>query len=349
LSCYSFYAKFYILIGWIIQPLKVEKMNKTRLTIMSVILIVVIVAAAFFVTQQPNKIAAALPVRVVDDSGRVITFASYPSRIVSLAPSCTEILFALGLENQTVGSVSYAGYPQNVQNWLTADNVTMVGNFGQVSNEAITSLQPDLVLGTGGYQDPTTQALEGIGINVMTLSPVGFTGVLNDIALVGNVTGRISEQQALVANLTSQAAAIVDKVQGLNETSVYVEYYFDSTGFGSYGGTSFVNDLISMAGGVNVFAGWQEQYVTTSSEVIVSANPQIIIISNGVMSGLAGLTPQVVMQRPGWSVISAVQNNRIYLINEDLITIGGPDVIYGLQDLAQILHPEIFGAYNATG
>jgi iron complex transport system substrate-binding protein len=104
-----------------------------------------------------------------------------------------------------------------------------------------------------------------------------------------------------------------------------------------------------MAGGVNVFAGFNEQYVTTSSEVIVAANPQIIIISNGIMSSLAGLTPQVIMQRPGWNEISAVQNNRIYLINEDLITIGGPDVIYGLEDLAQIIHPEIFGTYNATG
>ncbi|MGD0644970.1 MAG: ABC transporter substrate-binding protein [Candidatus Bathyarchaeia archaeon] len=324
-------------------------MNKTRLTIAGVVLIAVIVAAAFFVYQQPKKTSAALPVRVVDDAGRIVTLTSYPNRIVSLAPSCTEILFALGLENRTFGSVSYDGYPQDIQNWLTASNVTVVGNFGQVNIEAITSLQPNLVLGTGGYQDPTTQALEGLGMNVMTLSPIGFAGVLNDIALVGNATGQISEQQALVANLTSQAAAIVNKVQGLNKTSVYVEYYFDSTGFGSYGGSSFVNDLISMAGGVNVFAGWQGQYVTTSSEVIVSANPQIIIISNGIMSSLAGLTPEVVMQRPGWNEISAVQNNRIYLINEDLITTGGPDVIYGLEDLAQIIHPEIFGAYNASG
>jgi len=324
-------------------------MNKTKLTIVGVILIAVIVTAAFFTTQLPKKTVAALPVRVVDDIGRAITLSSYPNRIVSLAPSCTEILFALGLENRIVGSVSYDGYPQDIQNWLTANNVSVVGNFGQVSIEEIKSLQPDLVLGTGGYQDPTTQALEGLGMNVMTLSPIGFKGVLNDIALVGNATGKISEQRTLVANLTSSAAAIVDKVQELNKTSVYVEYYFDSTGFGSYGGSSFVNDLISMAGGINVFAGWQGQYVTTSSEVIVSANPQIIIISNGIMSSLAGLTPQVVIQRPGWNEIRAIQNNRIYLVNEDLITLGGPDVIYGLEDLAQIIHPEVFGTYNATG
>ena len=127
-----------------------------------------------------------------------------------------------------------------------------------------------------------------------------------------------------------------------------MEYYFDSTGFGSYGGQSFVNDLISMAGGINVFAGFNEQYVTTSSEDIVAADPSIIIISNGIMSSISGLTPQVVEQRPGWSSITAVQENHIYLIDENLITIGGPDVIYGLQDLAKIIHPEVFGNLTSS-
>ena len=324
-------------------------MNKTRLTLAAVILIAIIVVAALFITQQPKRTTTALPVRVVDDAGKVINLSSYPNRIVSLAPSCTEILFSLGLENQTVGTVSYEGYPQDIQNWITASNVTVVGTYGSVSNEAITSLNPALILDTGGFEAPTDQALESLGMTVMTLSPIGFDGVLNDIALVGNVTGHITEQEALVANLTSQANAIVDKVQGLNKTSVYIEYFFSSAGFDSYGGTSFVNSLISMAGGVNVFAGFNEQFITTSSEVIITANPQIIIISNGIMSSLAGLTSQVITQRPGWNAITAVQNNQIYLINEDLITTGGPDVIYGLEDLAQIIHPEIFGAYNATG
>ncbi len=326
-------------------------MNKTNLTIAGVILIIVIAAAAFFVSQQPKKTtsAASLPVRVVDDTGRSVTLASYPNRIVSLAPSCTEILIALGLENRTVGLVSYSGYPQDIQNWIKADNITIVGNFGKVSVEAITSLQPDLVLGTGGFQDPTTQQIEALGLNVMTLSPKGFAGVLNDIALVGNVTGQINEQQALVANLTSRAQDVVNKTQGLNKPSVYVEYYFSNQGFDSYGGSSFVNDLISMAGGVNVFAGFSGAYVTTSGEVVITANPDVIVISNGIMSSLVSLTPDVIRQRPGWNETSAVQNNRIYLVDENLITIGGPDVINGLEDLAQIIHPEVFANSTTTG
>jgi len=272
--------------------------------------------------------------------------ATYPTRIVSLAPSCTEILYALGLANKTVGTVSYDGYPENLQTWINDSGVTIVGNFGVINVEAIKSLNPSLILGTGGYQDPTSQALENLGMTVITLSPTGFAGVLNDIAMVGNITGQISEQKSLVANLTAEAATITEKTQNLSKPSVYVEYFFSSSGFGSYGGQSFVNDLISMAGGINVFAGFNEQYVTTSSEDIVAANPSIAVISNGIMSSLCGLTPQVVSARPGWNTVSAVQDDRIYLINENLITIGGPDVIYGLQDLAKIIHPEVFG--NST-
>ena len=132
---------------------------------------------------------------------------------MSLAPSCTEILYALGLGNKTVGTVSYENYPANIQTWVNQSGVANIGDFSQVNLEAIKSLNPDLVLGTGGYQDPTTQALENLGIPVLTLSPDGFAGVLKDIALVGNITGQISEQKVLVANLTAEAAAITEKTQ----------------------------------------------------------------------------------------------------------------------------------------
>jgi iron complex transport system substrate-binding protein len=110
-----------------------------------------------------------------------------------------------------------------------------------------------------------------------------------------------------------------------------------------------VNDLISMAGGVNVFAGFSGAYVTTSSEVIITANPDAIVISNGIMASLVGLTPNVIMQRPGWNETSAVQNNKIYLVDENLITIGGPSVIDGLEELAKIIHPEIFANTTTAG
>lgn len=321
-------------------------MKQLIMALAGVLLILVVVVAAFFVLQQPpvSSVTPSVPTALMDDVGRTVTLDSYPTRIVSLAPSCTEILVALGLENQTVGVVSYSGYTQSVKDWMNASGVTVVGSFSRVSVEAVVSLEPDLVIGTGGYQDPTSQQLTELNIPVFSLSPTSFAGVLNDIALVGNLTGRISQQETIVTDLNSRAQAIMDQTSGLSKPRIYVEYYFSSEGFGSYGSSSYVNDLISIAGGVNVFAGFSGQYVTTSSEEVLKANPDVIIISDGVMSSLAGLTPSVIADRPGWSETNAVKNNQIYLVNENSITVGSPNIINGLESIAKAIHPELFNS-----
>jgi iron complex transport system substrate-binding protein len=144
--------------------------------------------------------------------------------------------------------------------------------------------------------------------------------------------------------MQSRVNAVVNKVTNTTKPSVYVEYYFDKTGYSSYGANSYINELISMAGGVNVFAGFNGQYVTTSTEEIMKANPSIIVISKGVMSNLAGITPDSMKARDGWSGISAVQNGKIFQVDEALITLWGPRIVDGLEALAKVIHPEIFNA-----
>jgi iron complex transport system substrate-binding protein len=104
-----------------------------------------------------------------------------------------------------------------------------------------------------------------------------------------------------------------------------------------------------MAGGVNVFAGFQGQYVTTSTEEVLKANPAIIIISKGVMSSLSGITPDSIKARQSWENIDAVKNNKIYEVDEALITIWGPRIVNGLEELAQVIHPEVFNATTTGG
>jgi iron complex transport system substrate-binding protein len=142
--------------------------------------------------------------------------------------------------------------------------------------------------------------------------------------------------------MQTRADAVTAKVANLTKPGVYVEYYFDNTGYSSYGADSYINELIGMAGGVNVFAGFKGQYVTTSTEEIVKAKPSIIVICNGVMSTMSGLTPDTLKARTGWSTISAVQNNQIYTINENLLTLWGPRIIDGLEALAKVIHPEVY-------
>ena len=167
--------------------------------------------------------------------------------------------------------------------------------------------------------------------------------------LLGKVTGQNANAKALVDSMQSKVQEITFKTSGLNEPSVYVEYYVDKNGYSSYGANSYITELISMAGGVNIFAGFQGQYVTTSTEEVLKANPEIIVISKGIMSSLSGITPDSIKARESWNSIDGVQNNRIYEVNEALITIWGPRIVNGLEALAQVIHPEVYNATAALG
>jgi iron complex transport system substrate-binding protein len=296
------------------------------------------------VSPTPAPTPSPFPVTVLDDEGRSVTMQAAPDRIVALAPSCTEILFGIGLGDKIVGAVTYSAYPSEIQQKIAGGNITSLGSFAKVSVEAVVSLNPDLVVITGGYQSALAYQLDSLGLKLAIVSPKGFQGVLADISMVGKLTGQVSAENALVTTMSSRAQAIASMTKDVSKPRVYVEYYFSSSGFGSYGAASFVNDLISMAGGVNLFAGFGVQYVTTSAEVIIEANPEVIVISKGAMSGLAGITPESIKARPAWNETSAVQNNKIYVVNEELITIGGPRIIDGLEQMARAIHPELFSS-----
>jgi iron complex transport system substrate-binding protein len=282
------------------------------------------------------------PISVTDDTNTAITLTSYPNRIISLAPSTTEMLFSLGLQDKVVGAVSYSGYAQSVKDGITNQNITIVGTFNKVNTELVTGLQPDLIIASGSYQQSLASKFAEQGQKTVILNPTKFSQILSDIKLLGKLTGTDANATTLTSSMQSRADAVTAKVANLSKPGVYVEYYFDNTGYSSYGADSYINELIGMAGGVNVFAGFKGQYVTTSTEEIVKAKPSIIVICNGVMSTMSGLTPDTLKARTGWSTISAVQNNQIYTINENVLTLWGPRIVDGLEAMAKVIHPEAF-------
>lgn len=286
--------------------------------------------------------APVFPLSVTDDTNTVITLTSYPNRIISLAPSTTEMLFSLGLQSKIVGVVSYSGYAQSIQDGIKNQNITIVGTFNKVNTELVTGLQADIIIASGSYQQSLASKFAEQGQKTVMLNPVKFSQILSDIKLLGKVTGTDANATALTSSMQSRADAVTAKVANLSRPGVYVEYYFDNTGYSSYGADSYINELIGMAGGVNVFAGFKGQYVTTSTEEIVKAKPSIIVICTGVMSTMSGLTPDTLKARTGWSTISAVQNNQIYTINENVLTLWGPRIVDGLEAMAKVIHPEAF-------
>jgi iron complex transport system substrate-binding protein len=279
---------------------------------------------------------------IIDDVGRTVTITNYPpERIVALAPSCVEILFAIGSGDKVVGVPEYSDYPPEVPEKVEAGDLTITGNLNDVSIETVVGLQPDLVIATGGVQRLVAESLEEVGLPVIVLYPEKFDGVLDDISLIGKATGQINEAEALVTDMSQRAQEIADKTQGASRLRVYVEYFFNG-GYWSLGSESAVDELIYLAGGINVFSGFGTQYMSTSTEEVLVADPEIIIISKGSMAEACGLTPETINGRSDWSEVSAVKNNQIYEVDESILSREGPRLILALEQLAKAIHPELF-------
>jgi iron complex transport system substrate-binding protein len=287
-------------------------------------------------TEEPTDFA----ISIIDAYERNVTLTEIPERIVSLAPSCTEIVFALNLEDKLVGVDSYDYYPPEIQEKIEALNIPKIGQYSTFSIETIVDLKPDLVIAAMRAQYEIVENLEAAGQTAMIIYPQNFEDVLADISLIGEATGQVEEAEAVVTDIQERADEIATKTQDATKPQVYIEYSFNG-GFQSFGSGSFADELINKAGGQNIFTNSTSAYISTSSEEVIVSNPEVIIIAEGAMSAACGLSPETIIGRPGWSEISAVQNDQIYEIDERLF-LPGPAMIEGLEAMAEVLHPEIF-------
>jgi iron complex transport system substrate-binding protein len=320
----------------------VENM-KTKTIALILALAIIIGAGGVIVWQQlyQTEKTNSAPLSIIDDYDRNVTITEYPpQRIVSLAPSCTEIIFALNLESKLVGVDNYEYYPPEIQEKIDSHNITKVGQYALISIETIVDLEPDLIIAAMRVQYPIIENLEAVDQPAMIIYPQNFDDVLADISLIGEATGQIEEAEAVVTDIQERAQDIADKTQDAPRPRVYIEYSFNG-GYQSFGSGSFADELINKAGGQNIFTDSPSAYIATSSEEVIVSNPEIIIIAKGAMSEAAGLTPETIRNRPGWSEIYAVQNNQIYEIDERFL-LPGPAMIDGLESIAEIVHPEIF-------
>lgn len=278
---------------------------------------------------------------LVDDRGYVLNLTSYPSRIVSLAPSNTEILFAIGAGDKVVGVTDYCNYPHNFSAWIEAGNLTSVGDYWTPNVEAIVALEPDLILAAFA-QEEVVNTFRGMGYKVLVLDPDNIDDILKDIVLVGRATDRNIEAAILVNDLRRRIDAVVSKVTDApSRPKVYYEVWYDP--LWSVGSESWENELIEKAGGINIFANQSLKYFEANSEAIIERNPDIMIFPLGHGAGplFWGSFDQV-KARPGWNAISAVKNDSLYTIDADIVSRPGPRIVGALEILAEIIHPELF-------
>ncbi len=253
-------------------------------------------------------------------------------RYISLAPSTTEILYALGLEESIAAVSSYCNYPPS------AAQKPKIGDFSHPNIETILSLKPDYVFGTGLEQAPAVEELKRLKVRVYTADPADLSGLFVTISDIGRITGRAKEARALIAAMKKDIAAVVAKTGAIpqnKKVKVFVEIWHDPLMTAGKG--SFVDELISLAGGVNIAHEVPRPYCNYSAEKVVSSDPGCVI-----MAYMDKESPvKLAERRAGWANISAVRNKRVYNdIDPDLLLRPGPRLTGGLRALYGKFYPE---------
>jgi iron complex transport system substrate-binding protein len=287
------------------------------------------------VTEKVVAPIASAEIKLTDGLGRPIVLKEVAQHVVSLAPSNTEILFAIGAEKQVVGRDELSDYPE------VAKNVASIGSaFDKLNTELIVSMKPDLVLAAEVNTPEQVKTLENLGLTVYYLkNPTTLEEMYTNLEIVAQLTGHESEAAKLVDSLKARVAVVDEKIMPLN-SRFSVFYEIDGTDpakpFTAGKGT-FINLLIERAGGSNI-ASDIDGYPQLSLEQVVAKDPAFIILGDAKF----GITPESIAQRPGWANLSVVKNKQVLPFNDDLLSRPGPRLVDGLEALAKLLRPELF-------
>lgn len=281
-------------------------------------------------TPKPEKI------ELTDGLGRVVILDEPAQRVVSLAPSNIEILFAVGAGSQVVGRDDFADFPPEV-----LDLPSVGGSFGDLNIEAILGLEPDLILVADITTPEQVQALEAVGLTIFMLAnPTSLDEMYENMRITAQLTGHSEAAQAAIKELENRVAAVLEIIaQAEDRPTVFYELDgTDPTAPWTAGAGTFIDTLITLAGGQNIGAQFEGAWVQISSEEILSADPDIIILGDFVW----GVTPDTVAARAGWATLTAVQYQQVLPFDDNLVSRPGPRLVEGLEQLARLIHPELF-------
>jgi iron complex transport system substrate-binding protein len=261
-----------------------------------------------------------------DDLGRLVAINGTPQRIISLAPSNTEILFALGLGDKVVGVTDWCDYPPE------ALEKEKVGSYDTPDTEKIVALNPDLILVAYGTTMDVINNLVGLGLTVFGIKTTDLDDLLNDIRTIGEITDKELEAYALTSEMAVRIQAVTNQTEELEERPrVFYIVWHDP--LWTAGSGTFIHELIEKAGGVNICQNITG-YTTISIEEIVARNPEVIITSEWSYDWAINATEL--------ASTNASQTDRIYQGDDDLVQRPSPRLVEGLEWFAHFIHPEIF-------
>lgn len=288
----------------------------------------------------PAQTNSEFPVTVIDDQKRKIEILKKPVRIVSLLPSHTEILFAVGAGDQMVGCTTNCNFPPETSK-LKKVSLT---NPGSVSLETLVAMKPDLVLLGGDYHRGISEQLTKLKIPVLSFDPQSMAAIQSSIQRISVATGHVESGDQLIQKLDREMTSIQKQVKPYQKQGKpRVFYQVWDQPLMTAGPTSFIGELIQLAGGDNIFKDVKLAYPQVSEESLIVRNPDVILLprTKGGPSDAAEAI-RTLSERSGWKQMNAVKNKRVYLLEDDLVSRPGPRVVLGLQKVAQALYPEAF-------
>lgn len=281
---------------------------------------------------ESDRTATEYPLTVKDAMGVEVIVEKAPERIVSTSPSETEILFALGLGDKIVGVSDFDNYPQE------ALEKPKMGGVSNPNEEAIIAANPDLVIGGISMKEDIAERLRSLGLTLYKTETKTVQEVLDSILQIGVITGTQEQAKAIVAameediRIVSEAAATVKEA---DRKKVYIEF---APGW-TVGSGEFMDELITIAGGVNIAAdmqGWSQ----INEEKIIQDNPDVIFYAADLVDFDSGKPlEELIKERSGWSSIKAIQEGRLVPLNEDILSRTGPRLTQGLLDISEGLYP----------
>lgn len=265
----------------------------------------------------------------VDDAGRRMYFAKPPTRIVSLAPSITEMLFSMEAGEQLVGVTDFCDYPPE------ALKKPKVG-YSNPNLESLVALEPDLVIAPNDFLKPDVIVkLEQLKIPVFILADQNVEGIFVHIQTLGRIVGRSSKADTVAMQLRQQVSVIQQRIKG--RAPVRMLYVLNSQPLITVGPGSFIDQLIRMAGGANVAAKSATPYPRLSMEAVLQEDPEVLVFPVGKAEGISESEQQTWRQ---WTTMTAVKQGRLHQISADWLNRPGPRIARGLEALAEILHPD---------
>ena len=264
------------------------------------------------------------------DFGHIIKIEKTPERIISLAPSNTEILYALGLGEKIVGVTAFCDYPEE------ALEVEKIGDFNGVNFEKVIELEPDLIVNYGILEDDARQIYSDAGIPVISFMPESIDEVMATISQIAVATDSVDIGNDLVQSMEQHRDEIIAKVQDTEEVKVFYEVWHEP--LMAAGAGSFVDVLINLANGVNVASDAEGEYPNYDIEQLIENNPEVYLTAND----LPEKTVESIGARPGYEDITAIKNGEVYLLDGNILSRPGPRIVEAFEIIAQKIHPEAF-------